>query len=129
MWYSNIRGENMIVLICGSRDWNDFETMKKFIDTLPVDTTIVEGDCKGADKIGGYLANKRGLKVIREPAKWTKFGEYSGPLRNNAMIHMYEPNLVVAFHNDIQHSKGTKNMLAIAKLCKIQTQIIRSDNV
>jgi hypothetical protein len=120
----------MIVLVCGDRNWTDFNTIDKFLATQsPITTKIVEGDCKGADKISGYLARKRGFEVIAEAAKFDKFGLFAGIIRNSAMIHMYEPDLIVAFHNDIEHSKGTKNMLFQAKKCGIKTLLIKSEDV
>jgi len=114
----------MIVLICGDRNWHDFKTIEEFLTTLPSDTVIVEGDCFGADKMSGYLAEKLGMFVIKVPAKWDKFGNIAGPLRNSTMIHCYEPDLVVAFHNDLANSKGTKNMVNQAKLAGIKVKII-----
>jgi hypothetical protein len=118
----------MIIIICGDRHWSDSYTIDHYLASLPHDGTvkIVEGDCVGADKIAGILAHRHGFEVIAEKAKWEKFGNYAGPLRNNAMVHMYEPELVVAFHNDIQNSRGTKNMITVAKLCGIPTRIITS---
>jgi hypothetical protein len=117
----------MTVLICGDRNWKNFNTIDNFLATLPQDTIIIEGDCRGADKIAGYLAKKRGMNVITVSAKWDKFGKMAGPLRNSVMIHCYEPILVVAFHNDIEHSKGTKNMVNQAKLAGIEVKIIKEE--
>ena len=121
----------MIVLICGDRRWSDSYTIDHYLASLPHDGTvkIVEGDCVGADKMSGILAYRHGFEVIAERAKWEKFGNYAGPLRNSAMIHMYEPDLVVAFHNDIEHSKGTKNMIFQAKKCGIKILLIKSEDV
>lgn len=118
----------MIVLICGDREWKDFKTIDDFLATLSIDTKVIEGDCRGVDKISGFLAKKHGMEVIPVRAKWEKFGNYAGPLRNSAMIHCYEPDLVVAFHNDIEHSKGTKNMLFQASKAGIPTKLIKSNN-
>jgi len=114
-----------VVLICGDRNWKNFKIIDEFLATLPQKTVIVEGNCRGADKIAGYLAKKRGMPVIAVSAKWDKFGKIAGPLRNSTMIHCYEPNLVVAFHNDIEHSKGTKNMINQAKLAGIEIKVIK----
>jgi len=70
----------------------------------------------------------RGMSVVAVSAKWDKFGKMAGPLRNSTMIHCYEPNLVVAFHNDIANSKGTKNMVNQAKLAGIEVKIITEGN-
>jgi len=115
----------MLVLICGDRHWHNFTVIDRFLATLPLDTVILEGNCFGADKISGYLAEKRNMTVIKVSAKWKQFGKMAGPLRNSTMIHCYEPDLVVAFHNDIANSKGTKNMVNQAKLAGIKVKIIK----
>jgi len=101
----------MIVLFCGDRNWSNFETIKLVLSSFPEDTIVVHGDSRGADKISGYLAKQRGLKVIPEPADWTKYGKAAGPIRNQLMLDKYKPTKVIAFHNDIKSSKGTKDMI------------------
>ena len=53
----------MNILVCGSRDWNDFTTIAKYLEELKTTDnntqqpiTIIHGGCKGADSIAGYLA-------------------------------------------------------------------------
>lgn len=113
------------VLICGDRNWNNFKLIEDFILTLPKDTTIIEGNCRGADKISGFLARKHGLKVITVPAEWTLYGKRAGPIRNKEMINMFNPDLVVAFHNHIEDSKGTKNMMEQTIKAKIKFKLIK----
>lgn len=115
----------MIVLICGNRNWNNFRIIEDFILTLPKDTKIVEGDCRGADKISGYLGKKHGYEVIPVPAEWNKYGKAAGPIRNKKMLDKYKPDLVVAFHNDIKHSKGTIDMITKAIDAGIPFKIIK----
>lgn len=117
----------MIVLICGSRNWNNFKVIEDFISTLPKDTIIIEGDCRGADKISGYLARQHGLLVIRVSAKWEKYGLAAGPIRNQKMLDTYKPDLVVAFHNHIEDSKGTKDMVERALRYGIEVKIIKEN--
>jgi hypothetical protein len=118
----------LIVLICGDRNWNNFKLIEAFIITLPKSTKIVEGDCRGADKISGYLARKHGLEVIPVPAKWELYGKAAGPIRNQEMIDKYKLDLVVAFHNHIESSKGTKDMIERAKKAGIEFRIIKEVN-
>lgn len=118
----------IIILICGDRNWNNFKVIEDFILTLPKDTIIVEGDCRGVDKISGYLAQKHGLEVIPVPAKWDVYGRAAGPIRNQEMLDKYKPTLVVAFHNDIEHSKGTKDMIERTTNAGIEFKIIKEAN-
>ena len=101
----------MIVIFCGDRLWNNFKVIEQVILSYPPDLTIVEGDCRGADKISGYLGRKHGRTVIPEPADWIRFPTAAGPIRNRLMIKKHKPVEVVAFHNNINTSKGTKDMI------------------
>lgn len=104
----------MKILICGDRNWSNIKIIDEYIKTLPKDTVIIEGGCRGADAIAGFLAKKCGLKVEVYPANWTKYGKSAGPIRNREMLNKGKPDLVVAFHDDIDSSKGTKNMVWLA---------------
>lgn len=105
---------SIIVLMCGDRNWNNFKVVEEIILTFPKDIEIVEGDCRGADKISGFLGRKHGLIVHAEPANWTTYGCMAGPIRNRLMLSKYHPKEVFAFHNNINSSKGTKDMINAA---------------
>ena len=105
----------MIVLVCGDRNWDDEETMENFIRHLPKDTTIIHGNCRGADKMAGRLGVKYRLEVIPFDAKWDIYGRAAGPIRNKRMLDEGKPDIVVAFHRDITKSKGTKDMVRQAE--------------
>jgi len=105
----------MIVLVCGDRNWDDEETMENFIRHLPKDTTIIHGNCRGADKMAGRLGEKHGLDIIPFSAKWVKYGRAAGPIRNKQMLDEGKPDIVVAFHSNIAESRGTKDMVRQAE--------------
>lgn len=90
---------------------------------LPRNAIIIHGAAQGADHIAGKAASALGFDVIAVPAKWHIYGRSAGPRRNKEMLDM-NPNLVIAFHADITKSKGTKNMLSIARRAKIDTELI-----
>jgi len=116
----------MKVLICGDRNWKNELLIKKVIDALPEDTVIVEGDCRGADRLAGQYAKAKGLKLEVFSAKWDIYGRGAGPKRNYEMLAT-KPDIVYAFHNDIENSKGTKHMVSIAKKENISTVIITEE--
>jgi len=101
----------MKILICGSRNFSDTETIKKFIDSLPDDSTIIEGEAKGADSLARNCATERGLIVEKYPADWKKYGKSAGPIRNKQMLDEGEPDYVVGYTTEIENSRGTRNML------------------
>jgi len=123
----------MNILICGSRDWNDFTTIKKYLEEVkntdnlsqqPI--TIIHGGCKGADSIAGYLATRLGFQVRVFKADWTKYGKSAGPIRNQQMLDEGQPNLVVAFHDALEDSKGTLDMVSRSRKAEIKVIVITS---
>ncbi len=118
----------MRVIICGDRNWKDEETIEIFIETLPPDTVIIHGGCRGADMIADAMARKHGLEV-HPPffAQWNIYRKGAGPIRNKRMILEGKPDRVVAFHNDLSKSKGTANMLKLAKEHSVPWEVRRSD--
>ena len=62
----------------------------------------------------GYVAKQLGYQVREYPADWNGLGKKAVPIRNRQMFDREQPGLVLAFHNDLQKSKGTKDMVAYA---------------
>ena len=59
------------------------------------------------------------IPVEKYPADWTRYGYAAGPIRNQQMLDEGRPSLVLAFHNDFEHSKGTKDMIDKARKANI----------
>ena len=116
----------MRVLICGSRDWTDIELIRSWIAKLQDwgYSTVIEGEARGADSIARNEANKAGMIVMKFPANWDKYGKSAGPIRNTQMLVEGKPDLVVAFHNNIQISKGTKNMIKQAEAARVKVILV-----
>lgn len=131
----NAAKSDKVVLVCGDRNWTDYETILKYLKGLQVrfktnSITIVEGACRrrgqrSADYLAGLAGKYLGYEVIPVKADWT-IGDKAGPIRNQLMLDTYNPCLVAAFHNDIEHSRGTKNMLDIARRQGFETELITS---
>jgi len=113
----------MIVLICGDRFWSDRQAIRRRLAQLPKDTIILHGAASGADTIAGEEATKLGLTVKQFPANWNKHGRAAGPIRNRQMLD-HKPNLVIAFHNDLSKSKGTKDTVQEAIKRGIPTYVV-----
>ena len=103
------------VLVCGDRHWDDIEGLEEVLEMLDRRfgvARIIHGNARGADQIGGNWGMRRETVLVQVfPAAWDKYGKAAGPMRNRKMIMEGEPDLVVAFHDSIVDSKGTKNML------------------
>ncbi len=116
----------MIVIICGDRNWTDEGTIDEYIMTLPPNSTIFHGGCRGADRISARLGEARGHEVIPMDAEWNKYRLGAGPKRNTRMLEEGKPDLVVAFHDDLSKSKGTADMLGQAEARGVPTEVRRS---
>ena len=114
------------ILICGDRNWKDVETIENFVKSLPPDTVIIHGGCRGADKIADKAAKEHGLMVKTFSAKWEKYGNAAGPIRNRRMILEGKPDRVVAFHDDLSKSRGTADMLKQARKRRVPHEVRRS---
>jgi hypothetical protein len=107
----------MRVLICGDRNWTDREAIRAWLCKLQDEgyNVLIEGGANGADRIAEQEARLvGGFEVLEFPADWGKFGRAAGPIRNKQMLTEGKPELVIAFHPDLNNSKGTKNMVTQA---------------
>jgi hypothetical protein len=57
-------------------------------------------------------------------ADWQKFGKAAGPIRNQQMLDEGKPDLVIAFHEDLENSKGTQDMINRAKVQGVPVRLI-----
>ena len=109
------------ILFCGSRDWTDRKAVVDVLKVLPKGSVIIEGEARGADRIACEEATRLGLAVVPFPADWKRYGLAGGPIRNAQMLKEGKPDVVVAFHENIEASKGTKNMLKQAQKAGLPT--------
>ncbi len=112
----------MRVLVCGDRNWSDMDLIKCALVDIEA-TEVVHGGCRGADLLGLEAAEFLGLDVVAYPADWNRYGRAAGPIRNQQMLDMGEPDMVFAFHNDIDASRGTKDMLRRADIAGVPNQL------
>lgn len=125
----------MKILVTGDRKWVDAKIMrvvlKSYVDIHTKSAIIlVHGNAPGADQLAAFIAKSFGITDIRPyAAHWNEYNKAAGPLRNQEMLDKeHKPNepidLVLAFHNDITNSKGTKDMLLRAGNAGIATRLI-----
>ena len=92
----------MFILVCGDRNWRDKNIILETLKEFPKDSTIIHGDCRGADRIGATTGVSLGMKVLAFPVSesdWKTYGGYAGPRRNKKMLNEGQPDLVLAFHS------------------------------
>lgn len=128
--HESITNESMAgglrLLVCGSRDWTDREMIRAELKRIrPV--VVIEGECRGADTMARDEAHMLGIEVLRFPADWDGEGRSAGMKRNQKMLHEGHPDLVLAFHDDINKPHcGTRNMLEIAEKARVPTRLMNS---
>jgi hypothetical protein len=101
------------LLICGDRWWKDKELIKKYIEYFKP-TVLIEGEARGADTLARMVAEELGIPIEKYPADWNTHGKKAGPIRNRQMLKEGKPDMVIGFHDDLENSKGTKDMLKIS---------------
>ena len=127
----------MIVLVTGDRNWKRMDIIERELRKFPADTIIIHGGARGADTLVGFVADKLGMKVMESekgvkgfPAKWDMYGRAAGPIRNQLMLtriisYPDESKRVLAFHNNIAESLGTKDMVTRARKAGLSVDVIK----
>lgn len=119
----NMSMTNMKVIIAGSRNFNDYDKLSKVCTRTLLNKNeieIVSGTANGADKLGEKFAIDNGYSLKKFPANWGKFGIKAGNKRNAKMAE-YADGLIAFWDGK---SKGTKNMIALAKRKKLRVRIV-----
>jgi hypothetical protein len=114
----------MRVLVCGSRDWSDKDAIKKELESIKNITVLIHGACRGADVLAGEAAKELNIPIKEFIANWNMYGLSAGPKRNQQMLDEGKPDYVLAFHDNIASSKGTKDMISRAIKSGINYKII-----
>lgn len=108
----------MRVLVCGGRNYGNWEHVRSVLDKMHTENPIecvINGGADGADYQARFWAIRNKVEVITEPADWEKHGRAAGPIRNERMIEEHAPELVVAFPG----GRGTEDMKERARAHKI----------
>jgi len=112
----------MKVLFTGDRNWINWRSIEKRMSILPSDTEIIVGCARGVDRQVAALAEQMGYKYEVFFADWEQHGKAAGPIRNNVMLDQ-KPDLVIAFHPNLEESKGTKHCVTEAKKRGIPVEV------
>lgn len=116
----------MLILVCGDRNWENRAAIHRELSKYdPLKDVVMHGAARGADSIAGNVADQLRFAVKPYPADWEKHGKAAGPIRNRLMLEK-RPDLVLAFHQDLESSKGTKDMCRIARAKGIPVEVFTS---
>ena len=116
----------MRVLVCGDRYWSNEQCIYERLRNLEGVTLIIHGGERGADIIAGQEAEKLGYPVRVFRAHWNRYGRAAGPIRNQQMLDVGRPDFVLAFHNNLKESKGTRDMVQRASKAGVEVEVCRS---
>lgn len=113
-----------VVLVTGDREWTDGNLIRETL-ALYRPRLVIEGEARGADRLAKLAAEDLGIPVDPHPAQWTRYGKGAGPIRNEEMLHARErPNACFAFHDDLDHSRGTKDMVTRCRKANVPVLLI-----
>jgi hypothetical protein len=113
----------MRVLVCGGRDYKDWEHVEATLNALDAENhidLIIQGEALGADLLGKHWAWKYMRDCHCFAADWKAHGRKAGPLRNMEMLWIGKPDLVVAFPG----GTGTAHMVQIASDAGVEVLLV-----
>lgn len=100
--------------VVGSRTFNDYDLLKRYLDLIhnrEKISFIVSGGAKGADKLSERWALENNVETIIFIPDWEKYKKAAGFIRNKDIIT--ESDKVIAFWDNI--SKGTLSSINLSK--------------
>jgi len=108
----------MKIGVIGSRSYDDYEELKKVLDSFDNITLIISGGANGADKLGEKYADDNNIEKLIHYPDWDEHGKMAGFVRNTDIVN--DSDMVVAFWDG--KSRGTKD--SITKAFKGHTPIL-----
>lgn len=115
------------VIVAGGRDFNNYDLLKQKLDIYLANLNnivIISGKAEGADRLGEEYAKENNYKLVMYQADWNTHGKAAGPIRNKQMAEYGE--YLIAFWDG--KSKGTKNMIEVAKELGLKIKIVMYEN-
>lgn len=114
------------VLVTGSREWKDYETIARALDEA-APTELAHGGAPGADSLADRWGSENGVPARAYDANWSAYGKKAGFVRNQEMLDAFQPHLVIAFKDGFDYemkSGGTEHMVKIAAEAGYEVKII-----
>lgn len=118
------------IIVAGSRSFEDYASVEKTLRAYVTDyenTAIISGTARGADRLGERFAAAHGMKLIRRPADWDRYGKAAGYIRNEEMAKLSvsggDHGVLFAFWDG--ESRGTRHMIDLAHKHGLEVHIVR----
>lgn len=116
----------MKLAVVGSRNFNDYSLMKKYLDKIhsvePI-TCIISGGAAGADALSEVWAHENNISTLIFKPNWNKYGKRAGFIRNEDIIKSCDK--CIAYWDGV--SKGTKHSINLCKKYSKKCKIVYTD--
>ena len=120
----DVEGETMLVIIAGSRHFDDLQVLEDAVEDSGFNITcVVSGAAKGVDLLGERWAQARGIGIRSFPADWDRYKRGAGPIRNEEMAKVAGGLIALP----CQCSRGTKDMIRRAHNHDLQVHVVDVD--
>ena len=114
---------NMKIAIIGSREFDDYELLKRKCNYLLQNIqcpTIISGGARGTDQLAERYARENNFPLIIHKPDWNLDGKSAGMKRNISILN--DCTHVIAFWNGI--SPGTEHMIRYSKIYRRLLRIV-----
>lgn len=102
------------VLVTGGRDYRDKAALRRAIlEARP--SLLISGLARGADRLAFEIAEELGIPQMLFPANWNGEGRGAGVIRNQRMLDLGKPGVVLAAPG----GRGTADMVERARRAHI----------
>ena len=106
------------VIVCGGRDYSNRALLFELLDAAHAANpfeALIHGNAKGADQFADEWAAERAVKTLTFTPLWEEHGRAAGPMRNQKMLDVGKPHLVIAFPG----GRGTADMVRRAEAANV----------
>ena len=115
----------MRAIVAGAVAWTDQEAIRRELSKLPPGTTIIHGDCAGADALAGQIGRELGFTVeamSKNNQDYLRYEREAWKGLNERMLAAGAA-LVIVFHPSAAKSRGSKHLMELAEVANIEVRV------
>lgn len=115
----------VIVIVAGAVAWSDAAAIERELAKLPARSTVIHGDCPGADALAGEIGGRLGHTVVamaKNAEDRRRFRKLAWKGLNERMLARGAVRVLV-FHPDIDASRGSKHMAELARAAGVEVLV------
>lgn len=109
----------MKLLVCGGRDYEDYNLVSEWLDRLEPEL-VITGGSTGADQLVSQWCLVTGVPCMVFRAAWSAYDAAAGPIRNGWMLTYGKPDRVLAFPG----GRGTADMVRQARHAGVPVTVV-----